>query len=476
MRYAPRPYQARMTEAILEGNALLAARPGLGKTAATADAIDQLVFDRLEVQQVLIVAPKVVASDSWPNELRKWANFHRLTFRYWDAEDFGYEVQRREIDGVVVSQKLRPADATALKASVLADRSVIHLVSRDNFYNFVLAIGRDLPYDLLVLDESISFADPSSSRYKAVTAAQTVIPRTVLLNGTPVGNGLDKLWAQMCLVDGGAALGKDQHMFQMAYMEPDRVDRGRGKVFSWKPRAGALDAVIQNCRGKLVAMREEDWLELPDLIHKPVVVDIPMAEYRRMVRELLLELEGGAEALAVNAGVLYNKLAQLACGVLFDTEKAWHEIHRVKLDALAEIVEEHDDPLLIWTSFRPDIERIQKLLPKAQLASKVKNLEARWNAGEIRHLIAHPDSLAYGANLQDCPGGGMVWFGITGNAVWWNQGIKRLHRSGRKEPVVNYSIVARGTVEEGMLERRLEREALEEDLMAALAFQREMVR
>jgi len=148
----------------------------------------------------------------------------------------------------------------------------------------------------------------------------------------------------------------------------------------------------------------------------------------------------------------------------------------VKLDALAEIDEAHDAPILIWTRFNPDVARIKKLFPKALEANKVKNLEARWNAGEIRHLIAHPDSLAYGANLQDCPGSAMCWFGITENAEHWNQGIKRLHRSGRTEPVVNYSIVARGTVEEGMIERRMERGALEEDLMAALAFQKEMLR
>lgn len=473
--YTPRPYQTRMTQAILEDDVLLAARPGLGKTAAALDAILQGVFDRCEFSRVLVVAPKVVASDTWPNEIRKWSPFAHLTHRYWGAEDFGYERQVRIVAGEEVGAKLRPADATKLREAVLADPALIHLVSRDNFYNFVLALGKAFPYDLLVLDESGSFSDLESGRYRAALAVRPYVRRLVELNGTPIGNKLEKLWAQVCLLDGGAALGPDVGRFRMSYMEPEKLDRRRGKVFSWKVRDGALEAVIERCRGRIVALREEDWLTLPPMIQNPVLVDIPMGEYRRMARELLLELGGDAQALAVNAGVLYGKLAQIACGIVFDTEKAVHEIHQVKLDALAEIDEAHDAPILIWTRFNPDVARIKKLFPKALEANKVKNLEARWNAGEIRHLIAHPDSLAYGVNLQDCQGSAMCWFGITENAEHWNQGIKRLHRSGRTEPVVNYSIVARGTVEEGMIERRMERGALEEDLMAALAFQKEVL-
>lgn len=473
--YTPRPYQTRMHQAILDNDVLLAARPGLGKTAASLAAIDSLVFDRCEISRVLVVAPKIVASDTWPNEIRKWAQFRRLTYRFWAADDFDYARQIREIAGVTVGAKLRPADAEALRAQVLSDPSVIHLVSRDNFYNLVLALGKTWPYDMLILDESGSFSDLESGRYRAALAVRPFVQRLVELNGTPIGNKLEKLWAQVCLLDGGKALGPDIGRFRMSYMEPDSVDRRRGKVFSWKVRDGALDAVIERCRGRIIALREEDWLDLPPMIHAPMVVDIPMGEYRRMARELMLELGSDAQALAVNAGVLYGKLAQIACGIVFDTEKEVHEIHRVKLEALAEIDEAHDGPLLIWTTFNPDIARIKKLFPDALEANKVKDLERRWNAGEIRRLIAHPSSLAYGANLQDCPGSAMCWFGITENAEFWNQGIKRLHRSGRLEPVTNYSIVARGTIEEAMIERRIERGAMEEDVMAALAYQRGML-
>jgi SNF2 family DNA or RNA helicase len=47
---------------------------GLGKTVSTLTAIDELMFDRMEVQKVLVIAPKRVARDTWPDEIQEWAH------------------------------------------------------------------------------------------------------------------------------------------------------------------------------------------------------------------------------------------------------------------------------------------------------------------------------------------------------------------------------------------------------------------
>lgn len=464
--YQARPYQDRMTQAILEKNVFLAAPPGLGKTSASLAALDALLgWGR---RKALVVAPKVVACDTWPNEIEKWS--FSPPYRVWKAEDFDFGVSEVIIEGVSVGRKLRPRDKDALREEILSDPAPLHIVSRDNFYNFVLALGKAWPYGTLVLDESYSFSDITSGRFRAVKAVRPYTDRIVLLNGTPVGNGLEKLWAQMLLVDGGAALGRAKGAFLRNYMTPTSTDRDNPlKVYSWGPKLDAVERVVAACRGSLITMLEKDWLNLPPFVVMPVGVEIPMEDYRRMERESLLELGPEAYAVAVNAGVLYNKLSQIACGVCYDTEQDWHEVHRVKIDALLDIAEEHTGPLLIWTSFQPDAERIKKALPGARLAREVKNLEKEWNAGRIQYLIAHPESLSFGANLQDCPGSGMVWFGVTGNHVHWTQGIKRLFRGGRREPVPCYVIYAKGTVEEDKMRSRADRGVVEDAVMEGLA-------
>ena len=465
MRYEAREYQQRMSREILDGNCLLAAPPGLGKTAAALEAIDTRLFDAFDLDRALWVGPKIVVEDTVPNELTKWDDFTRIRHRVWSAPDFGY--YRRE------DNKLRPENAAALREAVLSDPAHLHLVSRDNYYPFVLTLGSHWPYGLQVLDESWGFADLGSKRFQGAAAVNKHTDATsVLLNGTPIGNGLEKLWAQMLLVDGGATLGRTLHGFRLKFMEPHRFDPRRGKVFSWKPVEGAVDAIIELCRGRLVTLLEDDWVDVPELVPMPTRVEIPRERYKQMERDGLLDLEGGEEAVAVNAGVLYNKLLQIANGFVFDTEGGWHAIHEEKLEALREIREDHPGPLLIWAHFQPDVERIKRLFPKACQANRVTDLERKWNAGKIETLIAHPNTLAAGANLQDAPGSGMCWFGVTSNALHWNQGIKRLCRSGRKEPVPCYSIAARDTVEDAMLQLRMSRTAVETQVMEALAYRR----
>ena len=61
-----------------------------------------------------------------------------------------------------------------------------------------------------------------------------------------------------------------------------------------------------------------------------------------------------------------------------------------KMDMLEELVEAaNGKPVLVFYSFRHDLERIQDKFPKAVKLTDSKDIEA-WNNGEISMLLAHP--------------------------------------------------------------------------------------
>ena len=93
MRYEPHEYQVYATEYIKmhEVSAVLL-ECGLGKTAITLTAIDDLMFDSFDVHKVLIIAPIRVAKMSWPDEIRKWDHVNEL--RYSVA--VGTEAERKK--------------------------------------------------------------------------------------------------------------------------------------------------------------------------------------------------------------------------------------------------------------------------------------------------------------------------------------------------------------------------------------------
>ena len=43
---------------------------GLGKTVSTLTAINDLMFQ--DCYKVLVIAPRLVARDTWPNEVQEW--------------------------------------------------------------------------------------------------------------------------------------------------------------------------------------------------------------------------------------------------------------------------------------------------------------------------------------------------------------------------------------------------------------------
>ena len=66
MRFIPHSYQEHATSKILELPKVgLFLDMGLGKTVCTLTAIDELMFNSLEISKVLIIAPKRVAEDTW---------------------------------------------------------------------------------------------------------------------------------------------------------------------------------------------------------------------------------------------------------------------------------------------------------------------------------------------------------------------------------------------------------------------------
>jgi len=74
----------------------------------------------------------------------------------------------------------------------------------------------------------------------------------------------------------------------------------------------------------------------------------------------------------------------------------------------------------------------------------------RWNRGEIRMLLCHPASVAYGLNMQE---GGriIVWYTPTWNLELYQQANARLYRQGQERPVLLYHLVAKGTLDERVM-------------------------
>ena len=447
MIYEPYPYQQYCAARIVADAAVgLFLDMGLGKTVITLDAINTLRYDRWAVQRVLIIAPKNVAEGTWTKEAQKWEHLRHL-----------------RISAVLGSQQKR------LRA--LATPADIYVINRDNVAWLVDYFKNAWPFDMVVLDESSSFKNSQSKRFKALKLVRSRINRLVELTGTPASNGLIDLWAQIYLLDGGARLGRTLGQYRERFFDPDK--RSRTQIFSYTPKDGSMEYIQQAIGDICVSMKAEDYLNLPDRMFDdvPVVLDDKARKaYRQLERDLLLELDEG-QITAASAGVLTGKLLQLCNGAVYDSEKRPLAIHNCKVEAFLEVLEQlNGQHCLVFYNFQHDRDRLLAALEPLGLRVRVYQSAAdedAWNAGEIDVLLAHPASCAYGLNLQN-GGHHIVWFGLTWSLEQYEQANKRLHRQGQRHPVIVHHLVVQGGMDEDVIESLRAKGDTQEALMDAM--------
>ena len=421
---------------------------GLGKTVSTLTAIKELKYNRFQVNKVLIIAPKKVAEGTWSKEKDKWN--HTKDFR---------------VSLVLGSQQKR------IKAlSVNAD---LYIINRENIPWLVDYLRNDWYFDTVVIDESSSFKNSRSKRFKALKMVLPKINRLIELTGTPSPNGVEDLWAQIYLLDQGTRLEKYITHFRAKYMEPNK--RNRSQIFDYKIKDGVYDSIINKISDICISMKSEDYLELPDLSYNeiPVILnDKARRDYDKMERDFVLELEGAEDEItAVNAAALSNKLLQISNGAVYDSSGIYTEVHDAKIEAFLELVERlQGKSLLVFYNFQHDRDRIKRALEKSDLVVKELKTtqdEDDWNAGKIDILLTHPASAAYGLNLQE-GGNHVCWFGLSWNLEHYQQSNKRLHRQGQKEKVIIHHLVTQGTRDEDVMRALDNKAGVQEEIMQSL--------
>ena len=414
----------------------------------TLTAVHELKYNRFAVRKVLVIAPKKVAEGTWTREKDKWDHTKALRI----SQVLGSQARRMRALNT-------PAD--------------IYITNRENVVWLVDYYRNSWPFDMVVVDESSSFKSHKAKRFKALASVSGRIERMVELTGTPSPNGLDDLWAQVFLLDGGERLGKRYGQFRERYFDPGK--RGNGVIYSWDPKAGSEQGILDKISDICISMKAEDYLQLPDITYNqvPVVLD-PKAErsYRDLEKEMVLALpEEDGDISVTSAAALSNKLLQLANGALYDDDHEAHEVHGCKIEAFMELVESlQGRPALVFYNFQHDKGRIKKALAKTGL--RVRELktpqdEEDWNARKVDILLAHPASAAYGLNLQQ-GGNHVVWFGLNWNYELYSQANKRLHRQGQEEKVIVHHLVCQGTRDEDVMAALERKEGAQEWVMQSL--------
>ena len=420
MEYRPYEYQVDAEKFILEnencGTGLILDM-GSGKTLISLSAVEQLLRDYFSVAKVLVIAPLEPAKNTWPAEIEKWDHLKGLTY------------------SIVIGAPQKRLEALNVSAD-------IYIVNTDNVVWLVEYYKKRWPFECVIIDELSKFKSASSKRFKALRKVRPLIRTLVGLTGTPAANGYLGLWSQVYLLDQGEALGKTLTDYRERYFSPDK--RNATTIFSWKLKDGAEEEIFKAIESCCLSIQSLKHLDLPELLystHEVVLSKKVKEQYEQLERDAILSfMEGDIDA--GNAGILTNKLLQMCGGAVYDEFGGVKLIHDEKMKKLEQLIEAADGhPVFVLYAYKHERDRIIAKFPEA-VEVKTPRAIARWNAGEVSILLAHPASAGHGLNLQF--GGHIaIWFNWTHDLELYGQASKRLHRPGQTQPVLIHHICTR---------------------------------
>lgn len=411
----------------------LATMPGAFKlsdigTGKTIVVLKGLMRSKLPWERALVIAPPDVARSTWPDEVRAWEgvrDFYRVGVATGTAK------QRRRV---------------LLDPSYNLVTMTCHTVPQF----FELFKPGEVPFDVLVIDESDKFKDPGTARFKAIRRRGLEFPRRICMTGTPAGEHLINVWSQAHIVSPGV-LGSSYSKFKATYFYPVNMHAQWSKL---APHAWAEEDIYKKIEPFTIRIDRKDLFDMPKRMVQTVKIEMP-AKLRTMYKEIEKQflVEVGEQNLIPigSAGALHQKLKQVVDGFVYDEQKITHELHSVKLDAARDLIQQITDggnQVLVVYRYRHTVDNLQiPYLGGGVTPKERKGLIERWNKGAVPVMGIHPASAGHGLNLQLGGCHHILIFGAPDSRPLYDQVTGRIDRTGQENQVIEHRLLMNDTID-----------------------------
>lgn len=456
-RLRPLDYQLRIFAAArhMTNIALAPVAMGTGKTKMSLDiAADK--FLRNEIDGVCVIAPNGVH--------RQWIKSAIPTHLHQDvrenAQFAAWSPTRKTPPGIAAPNAIRSRYLRVLSFNVEAfsSSSGKAMIAARQF----LQSGRMM----LIMDESSRIKNNRAARTKSILMLRQYAKVRVILSGTPITKGLEDLYTQFQFLDPNIIGLSNFYAFRNRYCVT--VPAYRGAAMGAVKITGYRN--VEEFVGKIAPhsfVIPKDVLGLPEKTYERREVLMSTEQkrlYRAMANELVEDLRAQRIASPANAAVRITRLQQLLCGrVITETvfedetvEQYEEPVPSNRLEALLDVLNEHDGQAVIWCRFTQDIKEIESLLSGDNIpvvtyfgeTSEADRAEAvrKFASGEARYFIANPAAAGTGLDGLQVAGLAVYYSNAFAAEPRW-QSEDRIHRIGMRGRAHYVDLVVPGTVD-----------------------------
>jgi SNF2 family DNA or RNA helicase len=315
---------------------------------------------------------------------------------------------------------------------------------------------------LIAIDESTTIKNHKAKRTKALLKIAAGFQYRRLLTGSPITKSPMDIYSQSEFLRLGLLGFESFYAFQGRYAVINRRTMG---AHSFQQIVGFknLDELTERIDRYSFRVLKKDCLDLPDKIYTVRYIGLTDEQakmYKSIQETAIVMLESGDLVTAPAVITQLLRLQQVMSGHLKTDDGDTIYFPSRRVDALKEILEEHDGKVIIWSRFRYDIIQITKVLAETYGEESVASYygdttdDARNDIvkqfqspdSKLRFFVGNPATAGYGLTLTEADL--VVYYANDFNLETRIQSEDRAHRIGQKNNVTYIDMITEGSIDE----------------------------
>lgn len=407
-----------------------------------------LLYDQGKINALLVVAPKGVYRNWQDLEIPKHMPAH-IVYRMALWTPAPRKAEKAALDRLFeVSEDL--------KILVMNVEAFSTKKGPDFAKRFLL--GHDA---MMVIDESTTIKTPSSSRSKSTEKVGKGARYRRIATGSPVTKSPLDLYQQCEFLSPQCLNMHSYYGFQARYAV---VVERQLATHSFKQIVGyrRLEELKEKLDRFSFRVTKEECLDLPDKWY--VKRDVELTEeqvkaYNEMKNFALAQMSEGLVSTS-NALTQLMRLHQIICGHVKTDDGTIVHLPNKRIQELLDVIEETSGKIIIWATYRPDIEAIKLALQKAYGMDAVGTYYGDTDGDErqrvvtdfqdpnkpLRFFVGNPSTGGYGITLTAAST--VIYYSNSFDLEKRLQSEDRAHRIGQTKNVTYIDLIAPGTVDE----------------------------
>jgi SNF2 family DNA or RNA helicase len=315
---------------------------------------------------------------------------------------------------------------------------------------------------MIAIDESTTIKNHKAKRTKSLMKIAAGFKYRRLLTGSPVTKSPMDIYSQCEFLRPGLLGFESYYAFQGRYAVVQRRKMGQA-AFQQIVGFRNLDELTRRIDMFSFRVLKKDCLDLPDKIYTARYVGMTPDQfqmYEQIRRHAMVLLDSGEMSTAPAVITQMLRLQQIMSGHLKTDDGDMLYFPSKRMDALEEIINEHDGKAIIWSRFRYDIQQITEMLNKKfgagcavsyygdtsddDRAAAVLNFQNPNHP--LKFFVGNPATAGYGLTLTEA--NLVVYYANDFNLETRIQSEDRAHRIGQKNNVTYIDLVCEGSIDE----------------------------